>query len=304
MTFDLAVPENLKDVQKWFASIITRPIDEYNQMDPTSPTGRPMAQEASDYINPSPTLQPAQRIELYNQQYWWRLLALMQETYPLVTRLFGYHDFNQKISIPYLVKYPPNHWSLNLLGDRLSKWVEEEYTADDKPLISHCVKFDWAFNHSFVAPQNEGIDVDQLPVPGDLSSILDRTLYMQPHVFLFDFPYDLVHFREEFLKQPPEYWVEHDFPKLVRQADSEPFYFLFFRNRHNNLQIEKIDQSEYLLLKHFEKGISIDDLCQWLEEQPPESKVVIESSQHLHVWIQRWFANLLLSLSREGGVSM
>src|SRR4051812_44875922 len=109
MAFDAAVPTQLKRMQEWFASIITRPVDEESRINPLSPEGVPMEQEACRYITPSATLLPAQRIQIYNQQYWWRLLSIMHELYPLVTRLFGHRDFNQTIAIPYLVKYPPSH---------------------------------------------------------------------------------------------------------------------------------------------------------------------------------------------------
>lgn len=107
MTFDAKVPFKLKKTQLWFGSIIGRPIDEDSKMNPISPAGQPIEIEACDFIRPSPTLRPAQRIQIYNQQYWWRLLSSMHETFPLVTRLFGYHDFNKIIAIPYLVKFPP-----------------------------------------------------------------------------------------------------------------------------------------------------------------------------------------------------
>jgi hypothetical protein len=132
MTFDSKVPTLLKETQEWFGSIISRAIDGNSQMNPISPTGRPMREEAWDHIRPSPTLQPAQRIQIYNQQYWWRLVNTLQESFPLVTRLFGFHAFNFTIAMPFLLKYPPNDWTLNSLGDRLPRWIEEEYKADDR----------------------------------------------------------------------------------------------------------------------------------------------------------------------------
>lgn len=175
MTYDTKVPIKLKKIQHWFGSIIGRPIDEDSRMNPLSPSGNPMELEAYDFIKPSPTLRPAQRIQIYNQQYWWRLINHMHESFPLVIRLFGYHDFNRTIAIPYLVSYPPTHWSLNQLGDKLPQWVEEEYQADDKQLVYDAVRVDWAFSHSFVAAELEPIHGANLPREGDPSSLLKKS---------------------------------------------------------------------------------------------------------------------------------
>lgn len=299
MSYDTTVPAHLKQTQQWFASIIARPIDPESKMNPTSPTGYPMSVEAGNYIAPSRALSAAARIEIYNQQYWWRLLSVMQENFPTLTRLFGFYDFNELIAVPYLVKYPPHHWSLNTLGDYLPQWIDEEYHAKDKTLVKNAALMDWAYIASFVAAKEEGINPDQLAATGDFSIYLDWQLSLQPSVYLFEFPYDLFQFRFEFGKHDPDYWVEHDFPSLVHHE--EPLHFLLYRNRFNQIVVDTISNSEFQLLQRFEKGTSIDATCQWLEEQPADSKIVQEASENLHLWIQRWIANALFRRMKAEG---
>lgn len=285
--YDTAVPALLKKTQLWLASIITRPIDENSTMDPISPSGRPMVEEAWDHIVPSPTLQPAQRVEIYNQQYWWRLLSTMHDIYPLVVRLFGYHDFNRRLVIPYLVKYPPSHWSLSHLGDRFPQWVEEEYHEKDRALVLNAAKVDCAYNVSFLALRKPGIDA--LATPENAASLLQLPLCFQPHLCLFKIPYDLFQFRVEFLKQDPNYWVEHDFPELIQHPTGESFYFVHYRSRENSIIVEPLSASEYQVLQRFESGTTVDLVCQWLEEQ--EGALVEEASCHLNLWLQRWISH-------------
>ena len=267
MSFDAKVPVKLKKTQQWFGSIISRPIDEDSRMNPLSPSGNHMEEEACHYIAPSPTLRPAQRIELYNQQYWWRLLTTLQDDYPLLTRLFGYYDFNQTIAIPYLQKYPPNHWSLNFAGQYLPKWIDECYTANDKSLVKNAAYIDWAFIQSFFAPGLPHISNDSLPVKGDIASLLDQKIKLQPHIHLFKMNQDLFSFRKEFLKEDPDYWVEHDFPTISKGKE---FYFILYRNQKNNIAWKEISSAEYRLLSLFQSGSSIDEACQWLENQDRE----------------------------------
>lgn len=279
--YDAKIPTQLKKTQQWFGQIIGRPIDDDSRMNPLSPTGQPMEVEAADYIAPSPTLRPAQRIQLYNQQYWWRLLNTMQEAFPLVTRLFGFYDFNRVIAVPYLVKYPPRHWSLSLIGDRLALWAEENYTADDKTLLINAIKLDWAFNYCFIAPELPPISSEQLP--NDSSTLLKKKIYTQTHLHLFSFDADMFKFRVEFLKQPPDYWVEHDFPEL--KHDKMLFYVLF-RTTTNDISWKEISEVEYHLLCLFHTGTTIEKACSWLEKQ--EASLCNIAMENLHLWFQEW----------------
>lgn len=295
MTFDTAVPKQLMNTQIWFGSIISRPIDDNSLIDPISPSGLPIEHEARNYIAPSPTLRPAQRIEIYNQQYWFRLLTTLQENLPLVTRLFGYVDFNQLIAMPYLMKYPPDHWSISFVGNRLPLWIEEEYHANDKELVLNAAKIDCAFLNSFLAEEKPVIDLAQLPQPGDFSSISDKSLTLQPHVHLFQFPYDLFQFRTEFLLNDADYWLGHDFPKMKHFSIETPGHFVMYRNRSNIIEVKKIGGSEYALLKLFEHFTSVDDICNFLEKQPPESALYRDAEKELNIWFCRWFSHFWLS---------
>lgn len=284
MRFDTKVPLPLKKTQTWFASIITRPIDEESRMNPISPSGQPMEEEAYDFIVPSPTLRPAQRIQIYNQQYWWRLLNSLHETYPLVVRLFGYHDFNQTIGIPYLSQCPPNHWSLNQLGDRLPQWIEDHYHDQDKNLIKDAVEIDYAYNRAFFAAKHAPIDMASLPVKGDVSCLLTEKLCLQPYVYLFELQYDLLKLRDEMLKEEPEFWIDNDFPLLLREK--KKYHFVIFRNHYHNIVWNDLSEEAYRVLSLFKKGEMIENVCQWLEKQ--EDSFFETVSEKLHFWFQEW----------------
>lgn len=291
-TYDEHVPAELKTTQEWFASIITRPLIENSKMIETSPCGFSMEQEAPRYIAPSHTMKPHKRIELYNQQYWWRLLSVMQEIYPLVTRLFGYYNFNEQIAIPYLQKYHPNTWSLNDIGNRLPQWVEEEYKESDKQLILDSAHLDLAFNRAFAIKQLPPFDITQLPNPKDLSSLLDKTLYLQPHIHLFNFNYDLFEFRKKFIKEDGDYWINHDFPPLEKK---KKYYFVLYRTRNNNIGWNEISAGEQFLLSLFQNGISIENACDLLEKAGDE--IYQEAIKNLHKWFQEWIIRGWLSLA-------
>lgn len=281
LIFDKHAPNKLKKTQQWFGSILTGAIDQDSRMNPVSPSGDCMEEEAFEYIIPSPTLRPAQRIQIYHQQYWWRLLNVMQDSTPFLTRLFGYHDFNQLIGKPYLNDHPPNTWSLHTIPNHLPQWIETNYQANDKTLVLDASKIDIAFNIAFYAKHHKMLD--PRAVEEEMKKILNRNMHLQAHTFLFDLRYDLFAFRKEMLKEEVDYWMDHDFPKLIQDRRH---YFVLYRNIHNNLNWEEVSFTVYQLLSLFQEGTTLEKACEWLEQQ--DEALYSEAASNLHLWLQEW----------------
>lgn len=287
LEYDPLVPEKLKKTQQWFGSIIGRRIDENSHINPVAPSGRLIETEARQYIKPGPKLKSHQRIEIYNQQYWWRLLSCLQDIYPLVTRLFGYYGFNEAIATPFLESYPPNHWSLNILGDRLPQWIKENYREKDKQFVYDAALIDFAFNHAFLVGENKPIAMDQIS-NGDFSVLLEKKLVLQPHVHLFSLGYELFAFRHEMIKQDDgDYWIDHDFPELKKGA----YFTVLFRTLENDIGYEAISEIEYLILREFQRGSSIDAICETLE-QPLSEAENLDLGQLFRKWVLRKWLSL------------
>lgn len=281
--YDPTVPQSLKKLQEWFASIIVRPIDDHSQMMPTSPSNIPMEIEARQYIVPSPTLKPDQRIQLYNQQYWWRLLSTLHDNFPSATRLLGYHTFNHKIAIPFLQKYPPNHWSLNHLGKELPEWVRKNYKGEIPLLIQDSIDADWSYVKSFFA--------GNLPFPlGSEEETLNKKLTLQPHVNLHQFSHPFMAFRDEVVDQSPEYWQENPLPDMGSKGK---YFFVIYRSSQYNIVWFEIDYPQYAILSTFKEGRSIAEICDWLENQ--EQEIQEAAKDKLHLFFQEWTARQLLA---------
>lgn len=275
-------PDNLRTTQEWFGAIIGRSLTKEDKINPIAPNGMTIVKEAAKYIVPSPTLKPYQRIEIYNQQYWWRLLNTMQTNFPLVTRLFGASSFNNTIAVPFLVKYPPNHWSISYLGNRLPQWIQEEYRDTDKQLVYDAAYLDYIFAESFLADQLPFLDFNSL-AQQDPDALLKKPFRLQPHFFLIQFDYDMPAFRELMVKEDEDYWIEHPFPELKKD---KTYFFAIFRNLKNNISWKAIEKEEFMLLGQFKDGISIEAACDWIEVQEPAVQQIMESK--LQQWLQDW----------------
>lgn len=258
-------------MQAWFTKQIATPLNDDQTIAAVN-----IHEEAPLYIKKSPTLEPHERIEIYNQQYWWRLINTMQEHFPLVLALFGTTPFNEQLAIPFIRKYKPYDWNINLLGEKFPKWIEESYHENDKTLVLNAAKIDWAYISSFLAK-------DFKPSPYDL----DEKLVHSPSLYLFEMPYDLFSFRRETLKQEADYWLDNPFPALNK---GRPYYFIFYRNQNYDLAWQEVDEAEFRVLSLFEKALSLNELCDILEDHPFQDK----AEAKLSGWIQKWTSKTLL----------
>ncbi|CRX37493.1 DNA-binding domain-containing protein [Estrella lausannensis] len=284
MLKDVESPASLTKLQAWFGNVITQPIDESSSINPLAPSGKPIEEEAKAFIKPSKTLSPKERMQIYNQQYWWRLLNIMHENFPLVTRLFGYYDFNQTIAIPYLEKHPPGHWSLAVLGETLPQWIEEKYQEDDKALVLDAARLDWAFNMSFSARELKPIDIIKATTEEEGGRLLTEKVMLQPHLFLLELKYDLIPFRSALLKEDGDHFVDHDFPKLKKQKK----HLVIYRTPAMFIEWKEISAEESVILGRFREGRSIEDVCSWLETQ--QGPLLAEAEKNLLHWFHEWTA--------------
>jgi len=268
---DPKVPIGLYTLQKWFGKVITTPITNIDEKGIPTIDDEKYKEDSKRLITPNQFLSSDQRIGIYKMQYWLRLFELLKEDFPFVLRLFGDDLFEEKIATPYLMKYPSDTWELESLGEMLPKWVEDNYLdKTDKKLIYYAAVIDFAYIKLFFAPE-----FDQI------LNINDKTkIYLQPTVKLFELDADLFSFRDKFLEKDPNYWLENPFPKLSK---NRKFYTILYRD-YSKIKHLKISKAEYLLLKAFETGSSLEEAFQNFPER-------LIKNANIELWFKNWSEN-------------
>lgn len=269
MSYDPKVPSRLAHIQRWFGSTITQDM-QYDLV---------YEEQPSAYITSTDTLNADERMQLYHQSYWLRLLGALQEQFPFLSRLFGKHGFNAEIAIPYFVAHPPSHWSLHVLGKDVVSFLEKSYEASDKALVIKAAEIDWACQACFFAKSLPAIDL--LKYAGDKAEeLLYKKLKIQPHVHILAAHGHFMHFREAFLQHDHDYWLNHDFPTLEKKE----MYFILYRAHHLNVVWETLEPGEFALLKLLQEGYTLDTALEQVEE-----------SEEIPFWLQKWLLNNWLS---------
>ncbi|HEX3357355.1 MAG TPA: DNA-binding domain-containing protein, partial [Tepidisphaeraceae bacterium] len=142
----------LMDVQARFAKAVMAPLTDDWMMQKIAPSGQPMSEVVSDFVKPNDRLNSFERIEIYNRQYWFRLIDIMYEDYPGLAAILGQDRFNA-FSRAYLTRYPSRSGLLRNLGRSIIKFISEEpeLTAPYTDMAMAMARFQWGQVEAFDA---------------------------------------------------------------------------------------------------------------------------------------------------------
>jgi hypothetical protein len=110
-------------------------------------------------IEPSRTLDSAQRLQIYSDAYLLRLRGVLAEDFPRVAKLLGEENFDRLVR-DYLKSHPSTEPSVHCLGGALAKFIgRREGIA---PWMADLARLEWARVGAFDAPDDEPLTVAQL----------------------------------------------------------------------------------------------------------------------------------------------
>lgn len=175
----------LKQLQRRMAAAVMTPLTRNNGMKAKTTDGRSMHAEAKQFIKPNDRLSSFDRLEIYNQQYWFRVLDAFADDFPGLRAIIGDRKFDQ-LSLAYLQDCPSRSYTLRNLGSHLPVWLRAhpEYTHPQEKLALDMVRLEWAHIEAFDAADEPVVG------PEDLLEITPAThLGIQPHIRLLQLVY-------------------------------------------------------------------------------------------------------------------
>ena len=95
-----------------------QPLTPGEQMQPRTRDGRSMHEVAAEFIKPNDRLNSFERLEIYNRQYWFRVLAALEEDFRGLRAIIGPRRF-EALSKAYLIDCPSESFTLRNLGSRV-----------------------------------------------------------------------------------------------------------------------------------------------------------------------------------------
>jgi len=179
---------NLESLQREMAAAVMQPLTADEQMRLHAADGRAMSDIAASFIAPNSRLNAFERLEIYNRQYWFRVLGALAEDFAALNAVIGSRAFD-RLSIDYLSAHPSRSFTLRNLGSQLPEWLaaHPSYAGRRHCLAVDVARIEWAFIQAFDSAEREPLTLDQIATLD-----ADSRLALQPHVQLIalDYPAD------------------------------------------------------------------------------------------------------------------
>jgi len=125
------------------AGPIFRPLTSRWRIQSQLGDGRNLQAEAAEFIEPNDRLSSFERLEIYNRQYWFRLLDCLYDDYPGLRAVLGEQKF-LKLAAAHLARDPSDSFALRDLGTRLEKFLREapQWSAPRDALALDMTRFE------------------------------------------------------------------------------------------------------------------------------------------------------------------
>jgi hypothetical protein len=143
---------NLARMQRQIARAVMTPLSPSDGMRPRAPDGRSLAKVAKKIIKPNNRLSSFERLEIYNRQYWFRVLDALSDDFPGLRAVLGDRRFDT-LAKHYLTDCPSRSFTMRNLGSQLESWLRKhrKYAPGRCQLALDMVRLEWAEIETFDA---------------------------------------------------------------------------------------------------------------------------------------------------------
>jgi hypothetical protein len=279
---------DLAELQREMAAAVMQPLTPDENMRPTAPDGRSMTEVAEKFIAPNSRLTAFERLEIYNRQYWFRVLGALAEDFPAVRAVVGSRRF-EALSVAYLTVHPSRSFTLRNLGSRFPAWLaaHPQQAGRRHRLAVDAARIEWAFVEAFDSAERAPLSQKQITALNG-----ESRLALQPHLQLVALHYpadDLVlelHRQEK--RQTSEAGVAHEDASgaAVTVPRLRPLPTWLATHRVDlSVYYRRLEREEFQVLAAIRAGLSLGEA---LEAGFLGSRIPAKRREQR---VQEWFAN-------------
>jgi len=293
-------PAWLDELQARFGDMLRTPLERSSGSLRASLASYPPALLGE--ARPGRDLSGAERLAVYNRQYWFRLFTVMQRAYPLTAQLVGYWQFNE-LAANFLLARPPRGWDLDGVGAGFAEFLAEAPPSEkirqadalpeiEREALLEAARIDRAYHQVFRAPAVTRYE----PSASDTHRLLQARLRISPAVALLTEHWPLCGLRRRLLEAPAEQAVRLD----ARLGQAQ--HWLLGRDGLT-LGLVPLDARELELLTLLSRSsvatalAELEHACkssgglQELQELPANTQKWLARSVKLGVWVGADFAH-------------
>jgi len=280
----------LATLQRRVARAVMAPLSSSDRMRRLAPDGKPMSAVANQMIRPNDRLTSFERLEIYNRQYWFRVLDGFSDDFPGLRAILGDHRFDA-LSKHYLNDCPSRSYTMRDLGSRLESWLRKHprYAPGRAQLALDMVRLEWAEIEVFDGASEPPVTSAVL-VGADPSKL---RLHLQPYIRLLDLRYPV----DDLLLA-----IKHDAPAdIVSNAMEErqkrkkvsaaarlkpaPVYLAIHR-MDNTVYFRRLAREEFSILSVLHQGRTLERAI--IAGFRSSTIPMQERASRVAAWFQNW----------------
>ncbi len=281
----------LMQLQRTMARAVMQPLTSSERMQRRAPDGNSMERYASRFIKPNDRLTSFERLEIYNRQYWFRVLSALTEDFPGLRAVLGERRFDA-MAEAYLVANPSRSFTLRNLSARMESWLRKnpKWAGPNQRLALDIARLEWADIEAFDGKAGPPLR------PEDLASAAGPKLklVLQPYVRLLSFRYPVDDLLLEVRKEDDDTdfasnaFTERKKRKRVRAvAKLKPEQiFLAVHRLDYSVYFRRLELEEFSILTALRQGKT---LAVAVEAAFRKSKIPPEERPaKVQTWFQTW----------------
>jgi Putative DNA-binding domain len=284
---------SLAALQRTMARAVMQPLTASERMQQKAPDGKSMGAYASRFIKPNDRLTSFERLEIYNRQYWFRLLSSMIEDFPGLRAVLGDKRF-EAMSKAYLVDCPSQSFTLRNLGARLEAWLRKhaKWAGAKQALAVDIARLEWADIEAFDGKAEPALRPEDLRAEAGAN----LKLKLQPYLRLLDLRYPVDDLLLEVRKEDEDtdfasnaFQERHKRKRVQAVAKLKPGkIFLAVHRVDDSVYFRRIEREEFVILSALRDGKA---LAKAIEAAFLTSRVPAEErSASVQQWFQNWAA--------------
>ena len=176
----------LMQLQRTMARAVMQPLTDSERMQRRAPGGGSMRRYAARFIKPNDRLTSFERLEIYNRQYWFRVLSSLYDDFPGLRAVLGARRFDA-MAKAYFIANPSRSFTLRNLGSGLASWLKKnpKWAGEDQALALDIVRLEWADIEAFDGMAEPALRQEDLANGADAK----LKLQLQPYINLLSFRY-------------------------------------------------------------------------------------------------------------------
>lgn len=254
---------SLAHIQRLMLDAVRRPLTADEGMQPKWSDGSDTSVIAQTIIKPNDRLTSFHRLEIYNQQYWWRLQGALQEDFRGLRAVIGDKKFDALV-IAYLNEHPSRRWTLRDLGSQMPAFVEShpELIGQKTELALDVARIEWARIVAYDDPALPLLDAAELAEGGG-----DLQIRLQPYLQLIEVHHPVDQLMVKLKKreeQSAANSASHRSTSHSRRLSvarcAKPI-FLAVHRMNNSLYYKHIEPEAHRLLSALRDGQTLEEAC-------------------------------------------